>query len=446
MVTMRNPDRGLNPLSAVIGLLAVLAAGPALAQDAGQETGQPGDWDTDAFLCRDLNLEPPLRIEACARALKAPSLSAKVQVGLLSQRAMAFDEVGDYDKAIQDYDAAIVLTPRDPYLYLNRGVAKVRGGKPAAALPDYDQAIKLKPDWHLPYFDRAVALSDLGRGAEALAEYQRAIERNPDDAWIYVGQGDVLAASGDEAGALTAYDHALALRPDLDKARARRAKVLLRLERPQDAVAEMDRALADSASNAEWWRLRAQAKFALADFAGAIADLQQAAEKAPQDTRILRELALAQLAAGDDAAADATAQRALAALANETANVILAGQVALLRGQTDAATDFARRAVALKPGDAHAQALLALSLAPGGESEKAAQAAADFAPDDAELLAIARHLGARSDHVAPRPSQATPAGKMLAACIANLATGDLAAARQSGARWSLCWVAAQPAP
>ena len=76
----------------------------------------------------------------------------------------------------------------------------------------------------------------------------------------------------------------------------------------------------------------------------------------------------------------------------------------------------------------------------------AAQAAADFAPEDAELLAIARHLGARSDHVAPRPSQATPAGKMLAACIANLAIGDLAAARQSGARWSLCWVAAQPAP
>src|SRR5262249_8421282 len=158
---------------------------------------QPEAWETDAFLCRDLTLEPPLRIEACSRALKAPSLSAQIQIGLLSQRAMALDELGDYKRAVQDYDAAIVLQPSDPALHLNRGVAKIRGGSPAAAIPDYDEAIRLKPDWHLPYFDRAVALSDLGQRAAALADYQRAIDRNPADAWIYVGQGDVYAAGGE---------------------------------------------------------------------------------------------------------------------------------------------------------------------------------------------------------------------------------------------------------
>src|SRR5262245_53736569 len=118
--------------------------------------------DTDSVLCRDLNLEPPLRVEACARALKVPDLPTVLEANLLSQRAMALDELGDYKRAVQDYDAAIVLMPGDPALHVNRGVAKIRGGSPAAAIPDYDAAIRLKPDWHLPYFDRAVALSDLG--------------------------------------------------------------------------------------------------------------------------------------------------------------------------------------------------------------------------------------------------------------------------------------------
>lgn len=447
----------------LLSSLVFLVASGAVASSA---CAEPDDWETNARLCRDLALEPPLRIEACARAMKATGLPAPVQVDLLSQRAMALDELGDYKRAVQDYDAAIVLAPNDPALYLNRGVAKIRGGAPAAAIPDYDAAIRLKPDWHLPYFDRAVALSDLGQRAAALADYQRAIDRNPNDPWIYVGQGDVHAAGGDAAAALAAYDEALALRPDLDQAQMRRAKALLRLDRPQEAVAAMDRALAAVEPNAtkssavesgitdvaadapqradkpDWLQIRAAAKFALADFAGAAADLTQASEAAPRDTGLLRDLTRALLAAGNDKAADAAATRAVHIAAGDAANLIAAGHVALADGRRAEAEALARRAVALRPGDAQGQALLALSLPAGAEAAKAAQAAADFAPQDAEIQAVAAALGAKPVG-APLQPAATPAEKLLAGCIAGLQAGDPGVAGGREARWSLCDLAAR---
>ena len=44
---------------------------------------------SDATLCRELRLEPPLRVEACARALAAPELSEQQQLALLTARAQA---------------------------------------------------------------------------------------------------------------------------------------------------------------------------------------------------------------------------------------------------------------------------------------------------------------------------------------------------------------------
>jgi tetratricopeptide (TPR) repeat protein len=328
-------------------------------------------------------------------------------------------------------------------------VAKIRGGSPAAAIPDYDAAIRLRPGWHLPYFDRAVALSDLGQRAAALADYQRAIDRNPNDAWIYVGQGDVHAAGGDDAAALAAYDHALALRPDLEQAHMRRAKALLRLKQPREAVAEMDRALAadleHGGGKADWLRIRAAAKFALTDFAGAIADLAQARETAPQDTGLLRDLAQAHLAAGDIKAADAAALRAVQIAGNDAANLLAAGRTALADGRKSEAEALARRAVALKPGDGQAQALLALSLPPGAERIKAAQAAADFAPQDAELQVVAGFLGAKRTATPVLPA-ATPAEQALADCVTGLRLSNADVAAAAGARWTLCHLAATGGP
>lgn len=416
--------------------LALVAAAPAFAAS-----------EPEVRLCRDLRPDPPLRIEACTRALAAPDLTERQQVELLSARARALDELGDYRRAIADYDSAIVLAPDDPVLHLNRGVAKIHDGRPADAIADYDTAIRLKPDWHLPYFDRAVALADLGQRAAALRDYERAVRLKPGDAWIYVGQGDVLAASGDLERALDSYDTALTLRPELDDPRAKRAAVLLRLDRPAEALPELDGALAAHPSKPHLWQARGEAKFQLARYTEAAADFERVLALAPQDRNARRALARAQLGAGDPQGAWRTLSPAREDPRRGAADLTLCAMVALLTNRASIAQDLVREAIALKPGEATAQAILGLHLHRQGDANsarKAAELAVAFAPEDAEIAAVAALAGAKLDGVAaPRAlPTATPAQSALAQCVTGLRAGDFDAARAAGAGWSLCHLAA----
>ena len=397
---------------------------------------------SEAQLCHNLRLDPPVRIEACSRAMADPNASAASQVDLLSARAMALDDLGDYVRAIQDYDAAVVLAPDDPYLHLNRGVAKIHSGRPADAIADYDRAIRLKPDWHLPYFNRAVALDELGRRAAALADFARAIERKPTDPWIYVGQGDVLGASGDPESALAAYDKALRIRPDLDDARAKRAGILTRLDRPQEALGELDDVLTRNPAKANLWRARAEAKFQLALYAEAAADFHRSLALAT-DKQVRRQLAGAELAAGDPAGAwDAMAP---ALSAPDAVDLAMAARAALQTGRAEVALDLATRATALQPGTGVFEAIRAIALQHLGRAEEAkaaVQLAWHFAPRSDEIAAVALRMGFPTPGQDGRPLKATPADAALAACIDRLSAGDTAAARAAGAKWSLCHLAA----
>ncbi len=419
----------------VLAVIGALAAAPSFAAS-----------DSEARLCRDQRLEPPLRVEACARALGSPDLTQRQQLDLLAARAAALDELGDYRRAIADYDSAIVLAPDDAVLHLNRGVAKIHDGRPADAIADYDAAIRLKPEWHLPYFDRAVALGDLGQRAAALKDYERAIQRKPDDAWIYVGQGDVLASSGDPARALAAYDKALALRPDIDDPRAKRAELLVHLDRPAEALPDLDRVVAGNPSKPHLWQIRGEAKFQLARYAEAAADLGRALDLAPRDKELRRALARAQLGAGDPEGAWHTLSPAPGASENGAADLTLGAMVALLTNRASAAEGLVRRAIDIKPGEAVAQAVLAVYLKHKGEANAARAAAAlaiAFAPHDPEIATVAVLAGAEAAK-GPRPAmpRTTPAKEMLAACVAALGAGDLEAARAAGAGWSLCHLSA----
>jgi tetratricopeptide (TPR) repeat protein len=419
----------------VLSVLFLLATAPALAAS-----------DSEARLCRNAQLEPPLRVEACTRALDLRDLTRQQHLLLLGARASALDELGDHARAIADFDSAIVLAPDDAVLHLNRGAAKIHDGRPADAIADYDAAIRIRPDWHLPYFNRAVALTDLGQRAAALKDYERAIRLKPDDAWIYVGQGDVLAASGDAMRAIASYDKALTLRPELDDPRAKRANLLLRLSRPAEALPELDRVLATNPSKAPLWRSRGEAKFQLARYADAAADLEQALSLSPRDGDARRALARAYLGAGDGASAWRTLSPDLAST-DDAADLVLAATVAMLTDRLSAAGALAQRAIDLQPGNAAAQAILALVLQRQGDVEPArdaAELAVAFAPDDVEIAVVASLAGAETsaDHAPLALPAGTPAQGARAACVAALNAGDLVAARDAGAGWSLCHLAA----
>ena len=134
--------------------------------------------------------------------------------------------------------------------------------------------------------------------------------------------------------------------------------------------------------------------------------------------------------------------------ADDAADLALAAMVAMLTDRLSAADALVRRAIDLKPGEATAQAILSLDLRRQGDVEDAraaAELAVAFAPDDAEIAAIAWIAGADTsgDRAPMALAVNTPAQAARAACVAELASGDLTAARAAGAAWSLCHLAAQ---
>src|SRR5215468_10086473 len=62
-----------------------------------------------------------------------------------SNRGNAYSNKGELEHAIQDYDQAIRLNPKDVMSYDNRGLAHTRKGDLDRAILDFDQAIVLRP-------------------------------------------------------------------------------------------------------------------------------------------------------------------------------------------------------------------------------------------------------------------------------------------------------------
>ena len=77
-------------------------------------------------------------------------------------RANAYDEKGEFEKALADYDKAIEIQPDYVPAYLNRAVSYYRKKDWAKALIDLDKVTELDPGYVHPYVARAEIYEKLG--------------------------------------------------------------------------------------------------------------------------------------------------------------------------------------------------------------------------------------------------------------------------------------------
>ena len=65
---------------------------------------------------------------------------------LYSNRGLAYDDKGEHDRAIQDFDEALRRNPSYLNGYINRGDAYRKKGDREHASADYDKALSLNPN------------------------------------------------------------------------------------------------------------------------------------------------------------------------------------------------------------------------------------------------------------------------------------------------------------
>jgi tetratricopeptide (TPR) repeat protein len=106
-----------------------------------------------------------------------------------NNRGNAYIDLGQYQRAIEDYNEAICLNPDYAPTYNNRGNAYIGLGQYQRAIEDYNKAILRKTDFADAYNNRGVAYARLGQHQRIIEDFNKAIHLNPDYVDAYKNRG-----------------------------------------------------------------------------------------------------------------------------------------------------------------------------------------------------------------------------------------------------------------
>jgi tetratricopeptide (TPR) repeat protein len=173
----------------------------------------------------------------------AMNLSAIQVAPAIMNRGNAYSAKGDLDKAMQDYDEAINLDPKNAGAYVNRALALAREGDFEAAMKDYARAIALNPRQWQAYFNRAAELSDSGKLREAVADLRQVMDLNPQFAGAYMNRASIYVRQGELDKAIADYNTALLRDPNLADVYIARANLFTQKKNYQQAVRDLQAAV-----------------------------------------------------------------------------------------------------------------------------------------------------------------------------------------------------------
>ena len=147
----------------VLSLIAVVLFVSSLAAPA--RAGMKEDCEQE----RDWSL----KIGGCTAAIGSGQWQGKDLYWAYYNRGLAYYNLGEHRRAIEDYDQAARLDPGDADAYNNRAWALYLVGRNTEALGDVDWALSLRPGDPAIIDTRAHVLAALGRRNEALGEFER---------------------------------------------------------------------------------------------------------------------------------------------------------------------------------------------------------------------------------------------------------------------------------
>jgi tetratricopeptide (TPR) repeat protein len=149
-------------------------------------------------------------------ALNDPGNEGPDHPGLVPYRVgNYYFEKHEYDKALEQFSAAIALMPRNGYIYAARGDCYQALGKYEWAVADYTQAVTLYPDFVSAFYTRGRAYAALGQTELAVADYNQAIALMAAYAEPYRGLGDIQYEQANYPAALQYYRMYLVRTPEI---------------------------------------------------------------------------------------------------------------------------------------------------------------------------------------------------------------------------------------
>lgn len=223
---------------------------------------------------------------------------------ILLHRAKLFEELEQFDKALDDYKTLLALNPADAEAFYQIGYIYEYCLKDAGkAIPPLNSCISIDPYYSDAHLTRGIAQEEVGASDKALADFTKAIELNPqnDTAYFYrgrlfekLGQADKAKQDGlqkailSKSGAnLEFFNGVIAEQPDNIAILYRRAKRLSLEKQYRSALNDLTQIIKLKPDSPEAFYLRAKCWVELQDQKKAIEDFTAAIDLDPNGAQAL---------------------------------------------------------------------------------------------------------------------------------------------------------------
>ncbi|MEI8181806.1 MAG: tetratricopeptide repeat protein [Desulfomonile sp.] len=202
--------------------------------------------------------DPATRIRLFDEALKNQSVKGQVLSSIFFERAMAYKEMNDCFRAIEDFDSAL---------------AQSKQAFPAL-------------------IEKAECLIQIDQLDEASRVLELHLLSRPGTSRAYVLKGTIFESEGYLSKAEDEYTRALHYEPKSTSALEMRAKVRLKEGKVLKALDDVNGLIRLAPRVAESFMIRARIYDKLKDYAASLADYSQAEQMLPEDERITKEKVL----------------------------------------------------------------------------------------------------------------------------------------------------------
>ncbi len=170
---------------------------------------------------------------------------------------------GNYKKAYDAYQRATEIDAESVVVWVSAGLTLNRMQRYQQALVHFERALTIEPHNAAAWNGKAGAQLDMNLPSEALASYEQALTNDPKSFQAWHGIGNARTALHDYAGAVDAYSRALVVNPRSAVTWCNKAEALIRLGHNRAAIDALNEATELDRGYTHAWNLKAEVYEAL---------------------------------------------------------------------------------------------------------------------------------------------------------------------------------------
>ncbi len=178
-----------------------------------------------------------------ARISRVADLDGPARIGALSWQSRLLSVSGQVTRSLEVYAELVRSAPQVADHWLEKATSLARLGYHQKAVEDFDRALEIDPRNVRALVNRGEACRLLEAYDDALESFNRALELGREDARILGHRGQVYVALERYSEGLADLNRALELAPNETWVLAERANALRGLGRYEDAIADLNRVL-----------------------------------------------------------------------------------------------------------------------------------------------------------------------------------------------------------